>query len=110
MTLEQALADWRETANRARYLGHTAQAVALEKCLDDVELATLDYRAWLSEAEAVLRSGWSPRRLRGHFAEWSEQGMAEKRGRVRYYRQVMVPRRANLEAARSQAERMAKAS
>lgn len=107
---EDVLADFRGEAAVLRHNGHKAQADSMERLCDAMAEAMPDYLTWLSEAEAVLRSGWTARRLRSHFAEWATQGMAEKRGRLRYYRQVMIPRRPNLEAARADAERMARAS
>lgn len=110
MTLEQVIADTRGEAAVLRMNGHTSQANGYERIIEAVAASAVDYLTWHSEAEAQLRTGWSARRLRSHFSEWEAQGMAEKRGRVRYYRQVMLPRRANLEAARADAERMARAS
>ena len=108
--LEDEIADIRGEAAVLRANGHGIQATSLEKACDRVAAATVDYLTWHSEAEAQLRTGWSARRLRSYFTAWEAQGMAEKRGRLRFYRQVMLPRRANLEAARADAERMARAS
>ena len=107
---EDVLADFRGEAAVLRHNGHKAQAESMERICDTLAEAMPDYLTWLSESEAVLRSGWRVRRLREAFPGWEAQGMAEKRGRLRYYRQVMIPRRANLEAARADAERMARAS
>jgi len=110
MTLDQVLTDAKEHANALRLHGHRAQAKSLDALVDAIELAAADYLTWLSESEALLRSDWKTRRLRSHFTEWVAQGMAEKRGRVRWYRQVMIPQRPNAEAAQADAERMARAS
>ena len=107
---EQVLANWRERAQVLRANGHKAQGDSLDAFADELRASLADYLTWLSESEAVLRSGWTVRRLRGRFAEWAEQDMAERRGRVRWYRQVILPKRPNLEAARADAERMAGAA
>jgi hypothetical protein len=110
VTLEQVIADVRGQAAVLRHNGFTQMATGYERIAEQVAGAAVDYLTWHSEAEAQLRTGWSARRLRSYFTAWEAQGMAEKRGRLRYYRQVMLPRRANLEAARADAERMARAS
>ena len=44
----------------------------------------------------------------GGLVEWAGLGLAEFRGSKRYYRRLIVPRRANLEAARADAQRQAR--
>jgi hypothetical protein len=110
MTLEQVLADARERAQMLRIEGHPAQAASIERVCDDVAAAAEDYLNWLSESEARLRSNCSVAWLRTRFARWAESGLAEQRGRDRYYRAVIVPQRANLEAARAAGRRAAQAS
>ena len=51
--------------------------------------------------------GRGTRWLRAQFGEWAGLGLAEFRGSKRYYRRLIVPRRANLEAARADAIRYA---
>jgi hypothetical protein len=109
-SLEQVLADAREDANRLRLHGHKAQAESIDRLSEDVAKAARDYLDWLDEGEARTRSGKSADWLRSHFAEWETQGLAEWRHKRRYYRRIVVPRRANLEAARAQAERDARKS
>lgn len=102
-TLEQVLADYREDAQVLRAHGHGHDAQLIEKILHDVELATVDVREWLSEGEARLRSGKSAGWLRARFPEWAAAGHARlnpNRPRERQYRQIVVPRRANPDAAR----------
>lgn len=107
MRPDQVMANWREQAAILRHHGHRAQAESIERFADELVASMRDYLTWLSEAEAQLRSGRPARWFRLRFTEWAGQDMAERRGRTRFYRQVIVPRRANLEAARHDAERRA---
>lgn len=103
--LTQILADARGQAAVLRRHGHAEQADALEELCDKVDEATEDFRTFISEADAQLRSGWSAGRLRRHFAQWAEEGHAEMRRRIRYYRRLIVPRRPDLAAAREAGRR-----
>lgn len=108
--LEDVLADWRGQAAVLRHNGHKAQADSIEAVCEDVARSQSAWLDWLEEEEARARSGKSAEWLRARFAEWEAQDLAERRGRKRYYRRVIVPRRPNLEAARAQAERDARRS
>lgn len=110
MKLEDVLADARGDAARLRFHGHKAQAESMEAVCEAVANAARDYLDWLEEVEARARSGKSAEWLRGRFPDWEIQGLAELRGRKRYYRRIAIPRRPNLEAARAQAERDARRS
>ena len=110
MTLESVLTAAKAEAASLRTHGHGAQAASLERLVVQVEAAAVDYLTWLTEDEAVSRSDKRPTWFRARFAQWETQGMAERNGRVRLYRQVIVPRRPNLEAARADALRQAKAA
>ena len=106
MTLDQLLADFREEAAVLRANGHSVQALGQERILNAVAEATADWRSWISESEAQLRSGKGPDFFRSHRQVWAEDGLAEQRnGRRWFYRRVIVPRRklssiATAEAAR----------
>jgi hypothetical protein len=65
----------------------------------EVTDAAEDWLTFLSEPDAMLRSGHGERWLRSRFAEWAAQGHAEKRGKVRYYRACLIPQRGNPSAA-----------
>jgi hypothetical protein len=104
--LEDVLADFRGQAAVLRAAGHSHQARSMEQVCDGVRDAMTPYLDWLTEAEAMQRSGRGIRFLRGQFAEWCALGLAEQRGSKRYYRRLIVPRRANLEAARAEGARM----
>jgi hypothetical protein len=105
--LEQVLADWRGDAQVLRRHGDTRLAEQLERCADEAANAAEDYTRWLTEDDAQLRSGWSARRLRQHFAEWERQGHGRREGRRRLYRMVVIPPRANIIAAREAGRRAA---
>jgi len=107
---EDVIATWREHANVLRWHGHKAQAESIERFADELVASMPDYLEWLSESEAMLRSGRRQPFFRARFAAWEAQGLAELRGRSRHYRQVVVPRRVNLDAVRGDAERAARAS
>lgn len=98
--LETVLADWREKASTLRSVRHQHDAELIDAICDDVARSAEDYMRFVSETDAMLRSGKSAEWLRARFAEWSEQGHAEKRKGVRYYRALVIPRRPDLEAAR----------
>ena len=107
-TLEQVLADLREEAAVLRANGHAAQAQTLERALDEVRESANDYLAWISESEAILRSGKGLDYLRSRRAAWAEDGAAEQRnGRRWFYRRVVVPRRTLSSIAREEASREA---
>ncbi len=80
-TLEQLLADWRGDAQALRRRGH--------------------YLRWLSEDDALLRSGRSHGWLRSQFPDWERAGHARREGRKRWYRMLVIPQRANTLAARA---------
>ena len=103
--LETVLADWREKASVLRGVKHAHDAELIDAICDDVARAAEDYMRFLSESDAMLRSGKSAAWLRARFHEWSEQGHAERRKGVRYYRALVVPRRPDLEAAREMGRR-----
>lgn len=107
MNLEQVLADVREEAALLRRHGHKVQADSMESVCDRVRDCMAPYLDWLTEEEAMARSGRSAAWLRGQLPEWEGIGMARQEGRRRWYRRVIVPRRPNLEAARADAIREA---
>ena len=97
--LEQVLADIRGDAAVLRRNGHQRDADVREKLAEEVAEAAHEYLTWTSESEAMLRSGKSQEWLRARFPGWEEQGHAKREGRERRYRMLIVPRRANVEAA-----------
>jgi hypothetical protein len=97
---EQIIADWRGDAQVLRSRGHGHDADLLEKCADEMDAGLGGFLKWLSEGEAMLKSGRSKDYFRNHFAEWSALGLAELRNNARFFRNVIVPQRAHASAAR----------
>lgn len=92
--LETVLADARQRAQVLRAEGHPIQAAAIERVCDEVKQTTVSYLTWLSDKEAILRSGWSLARLRNKFGEWKALGFARYDERDnRQYRESIVPPR-----------------
>lgn len=104
-TLEQVLADAREEAAVLKRAGHPVQAGSIDKLCDAIAAAAEDYLTWLNEPDARLQSGWSVERLRGQFPRWLDQGLARLNGKRREYRALIIPRRANVSAAREAGRR-----
>ena len=69
-TLEQLLADWRGDAQALRRRGHDREADQMERSAEAVSRAAEDYLGWLSEDDALLRSGRSHGWLRSQFPDW----------------------------------------
>lgn len=103
MTLEQTLADWRGKAAALRATHHAHDAELIEQVCQDVRGSAEDYLTWLSEPEAVLHSNHTVAWLRARFPVWEAQGLAERDGRRRRYRLIALPRRPNLDQARTEA-------
>lgn len=110
-TLEQVLADWNERASAARLLKDARVADLIQDFCDDVADSTEDYRTWLSESDAMLRSGRPKVWLRARFANWARQGLARwspRNARAREYRALIVPMRSDVAAIRADAVRAAR--
>jgi len=106
-TLEEVLAAMRADAVVLRRFGDAAAAEQLERYATGVETVTQDFREWLTEAEARLRSGKSIAWLRKYFPEWEAAGLAKQAGRNRQYRALVIPRRVDIETAREAGRREA---
>lgn len=109
--IEQVLADLRGEAAVLKHNGHPLQARAIEQTVEAICKAdpVRDLLDWLTEEEAMSRSGRTRDWLRGRFAQWESQHLARHQGKNRrQYRAIIVPVRANLEAARAQGERDAR--
>jgi glutamine synthetase len=98
-TLDQILSQAKAEASVLRRHSAAAVADALERLCAQVENATEDYRRFVPESNAALRTGWSIRKLRRVFREWEAQGHARYRGPEREYRLLVLPQRANPSAA-----------
>lgn len=89
------MTDWRGDAAVLRRNGHGAQAQMIEAMADEASVAAHDYLQFLPEDDASLYSGKSPEWLRSRFPGWEVLGHGKKIGRRRYYRTVVLPRRAD---------------
>lgn len=108
--IECVLADAHEEAATLRRNGYIAEADARERMLREIENATISYRSWRTEGEAALASGKSEAWFRQRFPQWLAQDLARYnplKPRQREYRALIVPRKANVEAAREEARQAA---
>jgi len=103
--LEVVLADFREEAAVLRRNSHVGQAETIDRVCDEVVVAARDFVQWITEGEAQLRSGRGPDYFRARRAVWEEDGLAQRRGRVWYYRRCVVERRKMLSVTRAEARR-----
>lgn len=99
-TLEQLLDGVREELPVLKKHGELQLAASLEDLCERVAAAAEDFLVWLSEDDAMLRSGHQRSWLRRRFVEWEDAGHARIRHGRREYRQVVVPQRVHLSAAR----------
>lgn len=95
-TLEEVLSRARQDAAVLRRNHHEHDAELIEQLCEKVTKATQDFTVWLSEPQAVLRSGHTRSWLRRRFPSWYEQGHARFSAtsrRIREYRQLVIPHR-----------------
>lgn len=64
--LADVINGWRAEAAICHRRGAQATAVVLEGCADEVAAVAEEFTTFLSEHEAVRRSGWSPEKVRRH--------------------------------------------
>lgn len=98
-SLEQVIADARGELPVLRKHGQHALADALERLCKDVTTAAEEYLVFVSETDAQLRTGRSLRWLRARFPEWEHAGHGRYRSGHRQYRLLILPQRANPQAA-----------
>lgn len=107
--LADVLSEATNDAAVLRLHGQAAQAATLERFRDAVADAMADYLDWLSEDEATLKCGRGVAYLKHRFADWQAAGLARTVGTGRrarrLYRRIVIPQRANLEAAYQQGRR-----
>lgn len=106
-SLEDVLADERGQAAVLKHNGHLHDAALINRICDRVAKAAGEYLTLIPEGDACLRTGKAISTLRNRFAEWEEQGLAKRIGKIRYYRLLILPPRANLSAAREEGRRAA---
>jgi hypothetical protein len=109
--LQQVITDWLGDAAVLRRHGQHALAEQLESCARIVQESAEEFLTMLTESEAALFSGETVRWLQSRFPAFERRGMAEKRGKTRFYRQCALPRRAEtaraFEAGRDAARKIA---
>lgn len=85
----------------------------IREFIAEIQTAGPEFITWLSEKEAMIRSGWSKPRLMTQFAQWEEQGYARKnpeRPKERQYLAVVVPVRQDASDVEDDAARAARAA
>lgn len=107
MSLEQVLADFAEDAAVLRRRGHPNDAAIIEQMVSEVRKVAEPWITWLSESDAILRSGNTPNWFRRNRAYWRQLGLVKYEGKTFYYCQAIVPQRVNLDAVREDAKRAA---
>jgi hypothetical protein len=111
-TLETVIADYRADADSLDRTHSASTAKLIRQICAEVEKAAEDYLVFLYETEASLWSGYSKDWLRSQYPKWERLGhakMSESGKRERMFRRCVLPRRANLAAARADAVRVARA-
>jgi hypothetical protein len=111
-TLETVLADYRSDADALDRTQSTSSAKLLRQICDEVEKSAEDFLVFLPEKEAALWSGYAKDWLRKRFPSWARLGHAKHREhgkKDRLYRRCILPRRADLAAARADAVQTARA-
>lgn len=99
-SLTDVIADAKSDADSLQRLGYDRDANLLRTFISRVELSAHAWLNFMSEVDAALFSGLQPRVLRHRFAAWEARGFAFKQGRTRFYCEAILPRRADLRAAR----------
>lgn len=106
--LAQVLADAREEAQVLRRAGNAAQADYLEALLGRVRDAAEDFLTWLSEPDAILKSGLTERTLRRRFRDMLDCGTARYGPkRKREYLSACIPNRPDVREARARGQGLA---
>lgn len=111
-TLETVLADYRASADALDRTHSASTSKLIRQICKEVEDAAEDFIVFLGETEAILWSGYSKEWLRARYTKWERVGHAKMRDhgkRDRMYRRCILPRRADLAAARADAMRTARA-
>lgn len=109
--IELVLADWRERATSCRRVKDERVADIIDEICQEFADATEDYRRWLSEGDAMIRSGKGRYWLRARFGDWARNDLARwspKNARAREYRALIVPQRTDVAALRADAKRAAR--
>lgn len=101
-SLEQVLIDAREELNGIAVGSSAVKIEYVDALIDRVREAADPFITWLSESDAMLKSGLSERTLRRRFREMLDCGTARHgRNGAREYLAKCIPPRPNLAAARA---------
>lgn len=107
-SLEQIIADAREEAQVLRRAGNVGQAEYVDGLLTKVRDAAEDFITWLSESDAMLKSGLSERTLRRRFRDMLDCGTARYgNGRKREYLACGIPRQPDVQRQRARGQQAA---
>ena len=91
--LETVLATWEaDSARLARY-GHDGEGAIIAALCADVRRCAEDWLIWLSERDAIVRSGLAERTLRRRFTQWKALDCARMAKGERRYRKAVIPQR-----------------
>lgn len=104
--LSDVLANARGEAAVLRRAGNTGQAGYIDQLCDQVKDAAEDYMRWLSEDDALLKSGWSSRTLHRRFGDLVECGLARWTNGARQFRACAIPQRADTVGARARGAKL----
>jgi hypothetical protein len=107
-TLEDVLRHHRADAATLRRRGHDHEADVIESVCSDVERTAETYLRWLSEDDAMLRSGRGRAWLKARFPEWQAAGDARQDRKVRRYRMIVIPERRRVRDAQEAGRRAGK--
>lgn len=97
--LETVLADMASDADALERTGNLKQAEYLRGSIARLRAAAEGWLIWLSEPDALIRSGFQLDWLRGRFEALRREGHARMVGRNRQYRMCAIPRKANVVTA-----------
>lgn len=93
--------------------GGAFSVAQIREFIDEIKTVGPEFITWLSEKEAMIRSGYSKGRLMAQFAQWEEQGYARKnpeRPKERQYLCAIVPVRQDGGDVEDDAARAARAA
>lgn len=106
--LAQVIADAREEAQVLRRAGNAGQADYVDALLSRVRESAEDFMTWLSEADAMLKSGLSERTLRRRFRDCLDCGTARYGPkRQREYLAAVIPNRPDVATERARGRKAA---
>lgn len=108
-SLEEVLADARGELPVLQKRNGVWTAKDVEEFVDRVAAATEEWTTWLSEGDAVVRSGYAAATLRARFESLRRDNNARLVGRARQYRACAIPRRANVIDAAARGREAARA-